>query len=426
MEASARYALIGVTGYGRTHLRLIESQIRAGKGGLQAATVINPSEAAEEVARLRRLGCRIYGDYAEMLERESGKIDLCLIPTGIAWHARMAAAALSSGCSALIEKPAAATVAEVEAMERVERQTGLFVAVGFQHFYHPAVRTLQRRIRRGDLGTVREIKIGCVWPRPRAYYRRNAWAGRLRCKDGWVLDSPVNNAMAHFLMLGLALAGASGDSGHVRAVEAELYRAQAIESFDTFSLRAELDGGGRIWFWGSHSAREALPPLIEIRGSKGSAVILPDERITLELDGRKETSAMDGKSSLNAMMRSVTARIFDPTKPVCTLAMAKEHTRIVNALHRHFPVHQLGTGDLLAHDLRGSETIIIPDINEMILRAFHGPRHLSQCGAAWGQASSAVSMDRREEPLIPTPPEEATLLRPNAKTQNNFGIPASI
>ena len=39
-----------------------------------------------------------------------------------------------------------------------------------------------------------------LWPRDERYYSRNGWAGVKRTNDGtWILDSPTNNACAHFL-----------------------------------------------------------------------------------------------------------------------------------------------------------------------------------------------------------------------------------
>ena len=53
----------------------------------------------------------------------------------------------------------------------------------------------------------RRITVRAQWPRGASYYARNNWAGRLRVGSAWVLDSPVNNAFAHFLMLALFWAG---------------------------------------------------------------------------------------------------------------------------------------------------------------------------------------------------------------------------
>jgi len=50
------------------------------------------------------------------------------------------------------------------------------------------------------------MKTLCFWQRDENYYRRSGWAGKIKDKKGnWILDSPANNAMAHFLRRFLAL-----------------------------------------------------------------------------------------------------------------------------------------------------------------------------------------------------------------------------
>jgi len=90
-----RAVLVGISGYGRIHLGLARAAQPLGLD-LVAAVVINRDEEPAEVARLEREGCRIYSDYESMLRAERGRAELCLIPTGIAWHERMTVAALES------------------------------------------------------------------------------------------------------------------------------------------------------------------------------------------------------------------------------------------------------------------------------------------------------------------------------------------
>ena len=59
-------------------------------------------------------------------------------------------------------------------------------------------------------------------------------------RDGrWVMDSPAANALSHFLQLPLYLLGPSMNQAATPVkVEAELYRANSIENYDTCSIRA--------------------------------------------------------------------------------------------------------------------------------------------------------------------------------------------
>ena len=97
-----RVALIGISGYGRIHLQLARECRDRGEVEIVAATVINQEEEAQNVAELRQHGCEIFADYREMLGAFRGRIDLCLIPTGIHWHTRMTIAALEAGANVLL------------------------------------------------------------------------------------------------------------------------------------------------------------------------------------------------------------------------------------------------------------------------------------------------------------------------------------
>ena len=110
-------AIIGISRYARYHLLMALEQALHGKLRLAAAVVVNPVEEAFFCQRLRSLGCEIFHDTRTMWSRWAGRIDLCLIPTGIHLHAPMTLEALESGACVLVEKPLTASVAEAEASD---------------------------------------------------------------------------------------------------------------------------------------------------------------------------------------------------------------------------------------------------------------------------------------------------------------------
>ncbi len=110
-------SLIGVSGFGATHYNDLLRQMERGTLRLLAATVINQEEEAEKCARLQALGVTLFTDYQAMSAQFQGQIDLCFIPTSLHLHAPMAMAAMRAGANAFIEKPAAATIQDVRAMQ---------------------------------------------------------------------------------------------------------------------------------------------------------------------------------------------------------------------------------------------------------------------------------------------------------------------
>lgn len=336
-HALPRVAIIGVSGYGRIHLQLIRERLERGEIGLSAAVIINPQEEADTVAELQARGCRIYPDYNEMLAAENGRLDLCMIPTGIHWHAEMSIAALRAGANVLVEKPLAASLADAAAIAQAERETGRFVAVGFQDYYESATQWLKTSLHDGAIGLLREVRFLGIWPRPRSYYLRNRWAGHLRADGRPVLDSPLNNAFAHFVMLALYLAGAGRDvaAGAVEITDAELWRAHEIESFDTAVVRAWA-GDVKLWFGVTHCARPQFDPEITVLGTEGHASWHYEREVLVAGERRMMANITEARRE---MMTKVLARLTDATVQVCSPGIAARQTELIVNLHERWPIN---------------------------------------------------------------------------------------
>ena len=179
--------------------------------------------------------------------------------------------------------------------------------MAYQQFYSPNTMEAKRALLAGAIGRIEMIKGWALWPRPASYYRRNGWAGRLRTAEAWVLDSPFNNALAHELALMLFLAGNTERGGGAPAdVEAELYRAHAIESCDTACLRIRTDTGLPVLFFVTHASRTTGGSEIEIRGSAGrihitrsGVTIQPRDRASATLATPDHDTLRTGMSARN-------------------------------------------------------------------------------------------------------------------------------
>lgn len=329
--------IIGISNYARYHLFMAMEQALRRQLRLVAAVVVNQQEEAFLCQRLHSLGCEIFSDTESMWVRWEGHVDLCFIPTGIHLHAPMTLRALSAGASVLVEKPLTATVAEALAIMRAEEQTGRFVAVGFQDLYTEPTWTIKKRLLDGALGGIQAITITGLWPRHAGYYLRNEWAGRLKQNGQWVLDSPIHNAFAHFLNLGLFWAGSSlASSASVRTVESELYRVQSIENFDTCCIRATVQEGAQLRIYVTHSCVEDRVPRMTIEGSRGRLTWIQESHYEMtDRDGRRERWPIPGKIETKLMMAdAVMARFTDPFARICSTSIAIEHLRLVEAAHK--------------------------------------------------------------------------------------------
>ncbi len=339
-----RVALVGASGYARIYLDYLIPAHDAGKLSIRAAVVLPEHRGLADVERLRERSVRIHGSFGELLDEQRGQLDLCFLPTGIHWHARMAIASMEAGANVLVEKPLAGSLADAEAVRACERSTGRWVAVGFQDIYTSENIWLKQQLIEGRIGKVKDISVVGLWPRPRSYYTRNAWAGRLFADGAAVLDSPLNNAFAHFINLALFLAAPSSwDSAGSEILDSELLRAHDIESFDTAVVRARSTGGVDFWFGVSHACREIWEPELAIHGERGGVEWRHEGRCTIH-SGQESIQVVMPKTEAvrTRMFESVLARLNDPDVPVCNTAIASRHTALIEAIHEGARVRTVG------------------------------------------------------------------------------------
>ena len=276
--ASERPVLIGIAGLGGWAAACGDQLLRAASasgGAIRFAAACDPllDAHAARAHELRQVGVSVADSFERMLEQP---LDAVWLPVPIALHRPFAAQALAAGRAVLVEKPAAGIVQDVDAMIADRDRAGLPVAVAFQTMYDDATWQAKRLLLEGAVGHVRRASVVGCWPRGASYYARNRWAGRLRDGDAWVLDSPANNAMAHFLNLALFLLGPTADAPAAPAlVEAELYRANPIETYDTCTLRVTLLGGAALLVAMTHACAGTVDPVVTIEGGRGLASIRP-------------------------------------------------------------------------------------------------------------------------------------------------------
>ncbi len=365
--------IIGITGYAGTHLSLLRAGAKEGRLRLCAAAVINRAQAGELCRELEGDGCVIYNDYRDMLAAWAGRIDLCVVPTAPHLHACMTVAALEAGAHVLVEKPLAPTLADIEEILAAERRTGRWVAVGFQDFYSPELASLCRRLSAGEWGPLQRVSGICLWPRASDYYRRNSWAGRLRVDGQAVLDSPLSNAMAHFILIMLRLAAPPGRSvaclGEVRA---DLCRVYPIENFDTFTLRGSTVDGVPFRFAGSHASARHRDAEIVVQAEQARIVWRQETSLDVETAcGVERIPITTSDTARRHQLDSVLKRIASPATPVCTAGIGAEHARLYINVQAQAHIRDLPASKIV-EERRDGATFRWIDGLERELEAFAG------------------------------------------------------
>ena len=387
--------LIGVSGFANTHYTNLLRQVDRNQIRFLGATIINQHEEAEKCAHLRNMGCEIFSDYRDMIARFGGESDLCFIPTGIAQHAPMTIDALRAGTNVFVEKPAAATIQDVRAMQACERETGRFVAVGFQTIYARETLLMKRAILNGEIGEVQSIKCRGLWPRSASYYARNAWAGRLGDNSEWILDSPFNNAVAHQLNMLCFLAGTElTRPAQLRSVEAELYRIHDIESADTACLRVITETNLPLYFYATHSSATLAHPDILVRGSKGSIRWNFHHSTCIErADGLREKLLCEsGEELRDSMVSQVCARVTNPDKFICDLDIAGTHTLCVNGAHESSRIHIVDKQFVDRIPEKDDLRSVLRGIEEVTEQALEQEKLYSELRIPWSQPATVVPM----------------------------------
>ena len=382
-----RVALIGVTGYGRVYYNLLRELHSLGEIVLTAVAMIGPDKDKPIVGELGAIGCEVFADYREMLERHRGRLELCAIPTGIHWHAPMTLAALEAGANVLVEKPLAATLDEVDVIRTAENRHNRLVMVGFQYHYCSENFDLKRDLLAGAIGKLRRVKVIGFWPRGADYYSRTDWAGHIKSGQSWVLDSPVSNAFAHHLSLALFFAGAQPErSASAVRLAAELYRAQPIENYDTAALRIETDSGVDVHFYASHSCKSTLEPELVLEADEGRVIWRHGRSYTIEARGAPPRTVQlgDEQSARLRMFRSAIRRLADPGVFICDTATAREHTRCIQAAQCSGPVRDVPKEWLETNGKPGLrlKTWIV-GVEDTMRRAFDEGRSLIEGGCPW-------------------------------------------
>jgi len=248
-------ALVGISGMGLYYLKTLLEEFPPGVLELRAA--IDPfPERSELYPRIKKLGIPVFDSLQKFYE-SSQAAELVVISSPIHYHVPQSCMALRSGSYVLCEKPLGATVQEAERLIQTRDESRRWVMIGYQWSYSAAIQALKKDIFAGLFGKPVRLKTICLWPREEAYYKRSDWAGRKKDESGnWILDSPANNAMAHFLHNLFYVLGDRVDrSAKPVQVAAELYRAYPIENFDSIACRAHTEEGTELLFYASHALK---------------------------------------------------------------------------------------------------------------------------------------------------------------------------
>ncbi|MBZ3900428.1 Gfo/Idh/MocA family protein [Streptomyces griseiscabiei] len=168
-----RVAIIGTGGIAHAHAEALGELSERAR--LVAVADLDPNRAAEFADRFRVP--QVFSDPTALLE--SGEpLDLVHICTPPRTHAPLAAQVMRAGATALVEKPTALSLREMDELAEVQEQTGSRVLTVFQHRYGATAVRLRRLVESGALGRPHVATCETLWYRPDEYFEvpwRGCW-----------------------------------------------------------------------------------------------------------------------------------------------------------------------------------------------------------------------------------------------------------
>ncbi len=335
---------------------------------VRLTTVCDPNPTSHEGRdlELRDHGVTIYEKFDAMLAHPG--VEAVWLPVPIDLHRPFTEQALAAGKAVMVEKPVAGSIDDLDAMIAARDAAGLPVAVGFHDVYDQTTMPLKRRILAGEFGAMRHATLMACWPRNSSYFGRSTWAGRLKRHGVWVMDSPANNALAHYINIALFLLGPSEfESASPQHVEAELYRAADIENYDTITMRLRVEGGASLLVLLTHACTQTHHPRLLFEGSNKSFRWTTDGDAIRDRDAAAtEIITADYGSRRHMLERfaRLVRGVDDPSTAISTLESARCHTVAINGASAATPVRDVPDDAIEASTVGGGTVRAIRGIEQ--------------------------------------------------------------
>ncbi len=384
-------ALVGVGGFGVFYVKGMYAPGVDQKFTLKAG--IDPmARQSPMFGELQKRNVRIYPSLDDFLRQD--RAELVILCSPLQLHCEQVCQALGAGCNVLCEKPLGASVAQIRQMQEARDKAGKIVAIGYQWSFAPPIQRLKRDIMSGRLGAPRRMATIILWPRDERYFTRNSWAGRITDDSGRpVLDSPANNACAHYLHNMLYLLGKTLDtSAQPHTVSAELYRANPIENYDTSAIRCTTDGGADLLFLASHVTSERQEPIFRYEFESATVTCTGENEPHIKAlfaDGHEEDYGALPTSLLMDKVWLTLDNIENHTPTVCGIEAAGAHTRCICAAQGS-PITTFAERITQRVPADGSHRFVVDGLGSTLMRCYQEFRMPADLGAAWATRSKPV------------------------------------
>jgi UDP-N-acetyl-2-amino-2-deoxyglucuronate dehydrogenase len=262
----ARIGIIGGGGISETHARAAREI-----AGVEIAAIVGDNQ--QKIARLQELyGGATYSEFSEFIEHKP--MDMVIIGSPSALHARQGIAAARHGLHVLTEKPIDVTTEQADLLIEECERAGVKLGVCFQDRFAPGIRHLKQLIGEGKLGKPVMISGRVKWYRPPEYYNNSRWRGRRELDGGGALMNQGIHTVDLLIWL----------MGDVERVYARTTTAlHDIEVEDTAVATLEFANGALGTLEVATSVYPGYQRRLELTGSEGTIILEHDRIISADL-----------------------------------------------------------------------------------------------------------------------------------------------
>lgn len=345
-------ALIGISGMGLHYIITLLEEFS--QEAIELLAVVDPfPEKSERYSEVRNRGIPIFPSLNEFYESDN-LVELVVISSPIHFHVPQSCEALRRGSHVLCEKPLGATIQDVGRVIQQRDKSRRWVRIGYQWSYSAAIQALKKDILGGKLGKPVRLKSLYLWPRDESYYQRNSWAGKKKDEEGnWILDSPANNAMAHYLHnMFYVLGDRIETSAQPVEVMAEFYRAYTIENYDSVAARVLSEDGVELLFFASHATAEEQGPMFSFEFEHATVTYGEplDDIIATDRQGKeKHYGSPEADHPFLKLFEAVEA-VRKPKTIPCGPEAASSQTLCINGIQESFPEIVTFPESIVQHD----------------------------------------------------------------------------
>ncbi len=393
-SAPVSVLMVAIGGYGFHYLKTLLEKLEPSRTML--AGVVDPmADRSPLWPVVRSMGIPARSTIEEFYAA-GDRADLAVISSPIHWHVPQSLVALAHSSSVLCDKPLGATIQEARELIEARDRSGCWAMIGYQWSFSTAILALKRDILAGLFGRPIRLSTLCCWPRDTTYYARNDWAGRLRDRSSgrWILDSPANNAMAHYLHnLFFVLGSDVHLSARPQSVQAELYRAYPVDTFDTAACRATTVDGAELLFFASHVTETTIDPRFRFEFEEAIVTCGEDNSqiVARQKDGLcKSYGAPDDTPQFHKLFAAI-GRARGEGTIECGPEAAAAQTLCVNGMHDSMTA-ALTFPPALVRREGEPERRFVPGLEDVLLRCYYESRLPSEAGVPWAAAGRDVSL----------------------------------